>query len=220
MRGLPLACFALAVAAFPALGQDALRGKRLYHDVGRLSGAGVSCIDCHGGLPGALHGLNRVAGDAEAVRYAIGAIEPMTPLRDMLSDQDMADIAAYVERPSVPSPDPRVTTSGPAAQPHASDRLEFSAPGATMGTIRLTNHGAVALRLDAPPELAGEHAVQFGISATSCAEGQILGQGESCTVTIVFRPEAGPGLRVAILGLAHDWVGAGENIALIGRAAP
>ena len=57
MRVLLLACLALAVAAHPALGQDALRGKRLYHEVGRLSGAGVSCTFmtmCPAPLPSAL----------------------------------------------------------------------------------------------------------------------------------------------------------------------
>ncbi len=220
LQALLLVCLALAAVTSPALGQDALRGKRLYHEVGRLNGAGVSCIDCHGGVPGALHGLGRVAGDPARIDYAIGTVTAMTPLRGRLSGQDMADIAAYVAQPSVPSPEPRVSTFGPATVPHVADRLEFAEAGAIAGTIRLSNTGGVALRLGAPPILAGEHAAQFAIAETSCAPGLILRKDESCTVTIVFSPEAGPGLRVAVLRLAHDWIGSGANIPLIGRLAP
>ena len=220
LRAFLLACLVLAAAASPALGQDALRGKRLYHEVGRLSGAGVSCIDCHGALPGALHGLGRVAGDPARIDYAIGTVTAMTPLRGRLSGQDMADIAAYVAQPSVPSPEPRVSTLGPATVPHVTDRLELASAGATTGTVRLSNIGGVALRLDAHPTLAGEHAAQFAITETTCAPGLTLRKDESCTVAIVFNPEAGTGLRVAVLRLAHDWIGAGANIPLIGRLAP
>jgi hypothetical protein len=214
------ACLALAAAAFPALGQDALRGKRLYHEVGRLSGAGVSCIDCHGGVPGALHGIGRVADDPDRIDYAIGAVTQMTPLRGRLSWQDMADIAAYVARPGVASPEPRVATSGSATLPFVTDRLEFTHAGATAGTVRLSNAGVVPLRLEAAPALAGEHAAQFAITETTCAQGLVLHKDDSCTVTVVFSPDAGPGLRVAVLRLVHDWIGAGANVPLIGRLAP
>ena len=78
LQALLLVCLALAAVTSPALGQDALRGKRLYHEVGRLNGAGVSCIDCHGGVPGALDGLGRVAGDPARIAYAIGTVAGMT----------------------------------------------------------------------------------------------------------------------------------------------
>lgn len=39
-------------------------------------------------------------------------------------------------------------------------------------------------------------------------------------VTIAFNPEAGLGPRVAVLRLAHDWIGAGANVPLIGRLSP
>jgi hypothetical protein len=110
--------------------------------------------------------------------------------------------------------------SGPAASAYATGRLEFSGADALTGTVRLSNLGALALRLVAGPALNGEHAAQFTITEASCAPDLVLRQDESCTVTIVFRPEAGPGLRVAVLRLAHDWIGAGANIPLIGRLAP
>jgi hypothetical protein len=215
-----LVCLALAAAAPHAFGQDALRGKRLYHEVGHLRGAGVSCIDCDGGVPGALHGLGRVADDPDKIDYAIGAVAQMAPLRGRLSRQDMADIAAYVARPGAPSPEPRVATSGPAASPHVTDRLEFASAGATAGTVRLSNLGTVALRLIAAPALNGEHAAQFAIADTTCAEGLVLQKDDACMVTIAFNAEAGPGLRVAVLRLAHDWIGAGANVPLIGRLEP
>ncbi|MBL8692280.1 MAG: hypothetical protein JNL04_24455 [Rhodospirillaceae bacterium] len=218
MHTILLVCLALAAAVHPALGQDALRGKRLYHEVGRLSGAGVSCIDCHGGLPGALHGIGRVGDDPARIDYAIGAVTQMTPLRGRLSRQDMADLAAYVARPAVPSPEPRVSTSGAASLPYMPDRLEFA--GAATGMVRLSNAGAVALRLDARPALAGEHAPRFAIAEATCAEGLVLGEGESCTVTIAFVPDAGPGLRLAVLRLAHDWIGGATSVPLIGRLSP
>jgi mono/diheme cytochrome c family protein len=221
LRALLLACLALAAAAPPALGQDALRGKRLYHEVGRLAGAGVSCVGCHGGLPGALHGLGRAADDPARIDYAIGTVAQMALLRGRLSAQDMADIAAYVARPGVPSPDPRIATSGAAARPYAADRLEFSGADALAGTVRLSNLGTVALSLVAGPALTGEHAARFTIAETTCTPDLVLREGESCAVTILFGPEAGrSGLSIAVLRLAHDWIGAGANVALIGRPAP
>jgi len=217
----PFVVLLLVGAAPPALAQDALRGKWLYQDVGRLSGAGVSCIDCHGGLPGALHGMGKVAGNPAAIAYALGAISPMTPLRGHLTERDMADIAAYVAYPAVPSPEPRITTAGPAATPYTADRLEFAAaPDGTSSppsTVRLTNAGALPLRLAAAPALAGPAAEQFAITATDCAAGTILAQQQSCAVDIVFHPKGDPGLRAASLGLAHDWILGGVNVALIGR---
>ena len=211
----------LAGAALPALAQDALRGKQLYHDVGRLSGAGVSCIDCHGGLPGALHGLGKVADNPAAIEYAIGAVTQMTPLRGRLTDRDMADIAAYAAFPAVPSPDPRIMTAGPAATPYSNDRLEFFAepegPPSPPSSIRLTNAGALPLRLASAPVLAGPAAEQFVIAATDCSAGMTLAPQQSCAVDILFRPVGHQGLRAASLGLAHDWIRGGVNIALIGR---
>lgn len=220
-RVFPLVILLLAGAATPAMAQDALRGKQLYHDVGRLSGAGVSCIDCHGSVPGALHGLGKVADNPAAIAYAIGAISPMTPLRGRLTERDMADIAAYVAFPAVPSPEPRVTTTGPAATPYTTDRLEFSAApdGALLppSTVRLTNTGALPMQLASAPALAGPAAEQFAITATDCGAGMTLDPQQSCTVDILFRPQGDEGLHAASLGLAHDWIRGGINIALIGR---
>lgn len=204
-----------------AVGQDALRGKQLYHDVGRLSGAGVSCIDCHGDVPGALHGLGKVANNPAAIAYAVGAIQPMTPLRGHLTERDMADIAAYVAFPGVPSPELRVTTMGPAATPFSSDRLEFSDAPSGMAvlpsTVRLTNTGALPIRLFSAPVVAGPAAEQFIIAAADCAAGMVLAPQQSCAVELVFLSDGEPGLRAASLHFTHDWISGGANVALIGR---
>ena len=222
MRVLPFALL-LACVAHPALGQDALRGKVLYHDIGRLSGSGVSCIDCHGGVPGALYGLGKVADNPAAIAYAIGAISQMEPLRGWLTAADMADIAAYVARPSVPSPDPRVTTSGPASTRFAPDRLEFAAARAGTTTVasevRITNAGAIGLNLAASPVLAGPSASEFTIAATDCRAPMSLASGQSCTVSIVFEPVGEAGPRAATLRLAHDWIRGAVNVPLIGEVA-
>lgn len=221
MRTVPLAFAVLAGIAHPSSAQDALRGKLLYHDVGRLSGAGVSCIDCHGGVPGALHGLGKVAGNPAAIEYAIGAVQQMTPLRGRLSARDFADIAAYVATPTVTSPEPRVSASGPSASPYSSDRLEFfdvQAGSTSPPTIlSLANQGKVALRIGSNAHITGPDAAQFAIAAEDCRAGQVLEAGQACTVTVVFRPDVTKGLRAATLRLAHDWIHGGFNVPLLGR---
>ncbi len=221
MRVVPFALLVFACVARPAVGQDALRGKLLYNDGGRLNGAGVSCVDCHGGVPGALHGLGRVANNPAAIAYAIGAVGAMEPLRGRVTAQDMADIAAFVALPSVASPEPRVTTSGPAASPYSAERLEFAAaPAGSMpaaSQVRLTNTGALPLRLLGEPEVTGSAVGEFAISVSDCRAGAILAAQQSCVVEVVFGPRGEPGLRTATLGLAFDWIRGGVHIALIGR---
>lgn len=221
MRAVPLAFACLVGFAHPSIAQDALRGKLLYHDIGRLSGAGVSCIDCHGGLPGALHGLGKVANNPAAIDYAIGAVQQMTPLRGQLTEQDYADIAAYVATPTVASPEPSIGARGPAASPYSRDRLEF--PAAPAGStsppsiLSLANRGQIALRISTNAVITGPDAAQFSIVATSCRADQILQAGDVCTVTIIFRPDGVQGLRTATLHIAHDWIHGGFNVPLIGR---
>jgi cytochrome c553 len=221
MRAVLPAVLLAALVATGALAQDALRGKRLYHDIGRLSGAGVSCIDCHGGIPGALHGLERAAGNPDHIAYALGAVQQMTPLRGRVSAQDRADLAAYIALPRVASPEPRLTTAGPAANAYSAERLEF--PDARAGTtspksaVRLTNQGAMPLLLLSAPALDGPDAAQFAIVATDCTAGLSLAAGQTCGLEIVFTPRGPAGLRSASAGLSHDWIGGGFRVALIGR---
>jgi cytochrome c553 len=218
---LPAVLLLATLISTSAAAQDALRGKRLYHDIGRLNGAGVSCIDCHGGVPGALHGIERAGGNPDHIAYALGTIQQMTPLRGLVSNRDMADLAAYLASPGVASPQPDLSTVGPAASPYSAERLEFNDGVAgtvsSPSTIRLTNRGALSLRLLSAPTLEGANSAEFAIVRTDCAAETSLTTGQSCTIEITFRPH-GPGLRTASAGLAHDWIGGGFRVALIGRA--
>ena len=119
--GLTLLLFA---AQGLAAGQDALRGKRLYYDISALTPAPVSCVECHGAYPGAVHGIGRAANEPHAIRYALGAIPQMARLGEHLSAQDIADIAAYLGAPDVPSPQLVLVSDGPGADHGAQGRLE------------------------------------------------------------------------------------------------
>jgi len=217
-------CWLLSLlsVASAAGAQEALRGKRLFLDTARLTGSGVSCVDCHGGLPPGLFGIGRAANDPAAVERAVNAIPQMTPLRGRLAAADYADLAAYIGNPGVPSPAPRGATSG-AATTTSPDRLDFGAvvPGSQTPGSRwhLLNEGAVAMRLTAAPLLRGEHAGDFVIVAGDCLAGQVLAGGGSCSLDIVFRPQAGTGARRAAVAVAHDWVGGEIALALAGDAA-
>jgi cytochrome c553 len=204
--------------------QDALTGKRLYLDAGRLRSAGVSCVDCHGGLPGGAFGIGRAANDAAAVERAVSSIPQMAPFRGRLTGSDFADLAAYIGRPSVPSPSLRSATSGPATTTSA-NRLDFgsftlSAQAERSASSRwhLVNDGAVGLRIDSGPQLRGEHPQDFQIVATDCEPQRMLVAGAACSVDLAFRPDAISGVRRAVVFVTHDWVGGEAALALEGTA--
>lgn len=213
---------ALLSLACSAAAQDALRGKRLYLDAARMVGSGVSCVDCHGGLPPGLFGIGRAANDPAAVERAVASIPQMTPLRGRLAAADYADLAAYIGNPGVPSPALRGATSGPAVTGSA-DRLDFGA--ATVGAQsplsrwHLVNEGALAMQIVAAPLLRGPHAADFAIAANTCTAGLVLAAGGSCAVDIVFRPTGDAGTRQAAVAAAHDWVGGEIALAVTGAAS-
>jgi hypothetical protein len=159
----------------------------------------------------------RVAGSPNAIAYAIGAISQMSALRGRVTDQDMADIAAYVAHPAVPSPNLQLATFGPAASPYTAERLEFSAPASS--SIRLINAGALPLGLGSAPVLSGPAVADYSIAATDCRAGAVLAAQQFCTIEIAFAPRGEPGLRAATVSVSHDWIRASVHIALIGRVA-
>lgn len=218
-----LCCVAALVVAGALCGdahaQDALRGKRLYLDAARLVGSSVSCVDCHGGLPGGLFGIGRAANDPAAVERAVNAIPQMTPFRGRLVGNDFADLAAYLGNPSVPSPALRGATSGPASTGSA-ERLDFGAIALSASSAssrwHLVNDGAVGVRLLSGPQLRGEHPQDFRIVATDCEPQKALPSGASCSVDLAFRPAAAEGSRRAAVAITHDWVGGESTVALVG----
>ena len=214
---------ALGFAAPIVLAQDALRGKRLYLDTARLTGSLVSCVDCHGGLPGGLFGIGRAANDPESVSRALSTIPQMTPLRGRLSADNIADLAAFIGDPEVPSALLRVIAQAPAesATSPYSDRLQFGSvrvgQRSQPATLRLGNAGAIALRLGGSARIAGSNAGDYLIATDGCPAGTLLGPGRWCEIAVVFQPTAGAsGLRTAALQVDHDWVGAMVAVALLG----
>jgi cytochrome c553 len=223
-RPASIACSVSALVAALLLADgaaalDALNGKRLYHDVGRLRGAGVSCVDCHFALPGQF-GISRAANDPARIQQAVESIPQMTPLRGRLTSDDYKDLAAYIGQPGVPSPDLRVSTSGA-----ASDRIDFGT--VTAGTsasaqMRLDNGGAIALRLTSLPRIVGEHPADFTFGpGGTCPGAAALAAGATCVIEVRFAPLPGAtGTRRAALQVDHDWIGGVAAVALLGQAQP
>lgn len=222
-RYLKPAALSLALwAATPVAAQDALRGKRVYLDTARLINASVSCVDCHRALPPGLFGIGRAANNPVIVANALNTIPQMTPLRGRLSAQDIADVAAYIGNPGVPSPALRVSAQSPAGT-ESGDRLDFGAvlPNQTSarGTVRLVNDGALPLQLTSSVRIVGSNMAEYAVADNSCAASLMLGPGQSCEIGITFRPSPGSaGLRTAAVQADHDWVGGTAAIALLGTA--
>ncbi len=213
------ALLAALLLADGAGAQDAVNGKRLYHDVGRLRGAGASCVDCHFALPGQF-GISRAANDPARIQQAIDSIPQMAPLRGRLTSADYIDLAAYIGQPGVPTPDLRVTTSGA-----ASDRIDFgtvNAGGSAAARMTLANTGALPLHLTSMPQVVGEQSADFSIDpGSTCANGLVLAAGASCGVDVRFTPPPGAsGARRAALQVGHDWIGGLAAVALLGQAQP
>ncbi|MBA2548718.1 MAG: choice-of-anchor D domain-containing protein [Burkholderiaceae bacterium] len=146
----------------------------------------------------------------------------MTPLRGRLTAQDIADVAAYIGNPSVPSPLLRVTTRSRGGG-SGTDRLDFGPvlPGqaSARATVQLRNDGALPLRLTSDARIVGPQTTEFTVSDSVCVASATLAAGDSCEIGIMFRPAPGSaGLRTAAVQMDHDWVGATAAVALLGTA--
>lgn len=208
----------LLVLAFctPLAAQDALRGKRLYLDGGRMNGSGLSCVDCHGGYPGALHGIGKAAGNPSAIGYALNVIGPMAPLRDRLTPQDIVDLAAYLAQPEIPSPRLQWTVRDAAGTSTTRERMELS-EGFTVGEFGLGNIGTLPLQLQSQPTISGAGEQRFFVRTSDCVSGLTLAFGQSCRIEVGLRPAPANVPRSAVLSVRHDWLGAGIHLALIRR---
>jgi hypothetical protein len=212
----------LVAAAGCVYAQDALRGKRLYLDAARLVGSAVSCVDCHGGLPGGAFGIGRAANSPALVERAVNSVPQMEAFRGRLAPADYVDLAAFIGAPGVPSPDLRFTITAPSGGSSASDRIDFGSVAAgtssAIGTLQLVNVGQVPLQLTSAPRLRGADAVDFAIVATDCAVAALLQAQQSCRIDLAFRPMSGSGLRGAAVQVDHDWVEGAAALAVIGTA--
>lgn len=222
-HALGLAALALTLSVSSAASaQDALRGKRLYLDVARGIGASVSCVDCHRAYPPGLFGIGRAANNPAIVANALNTIPQMTPLRGRLSAQDIADIAAFLGNPSVPSPLLQVTTRSPSGT-LGTDRIDFGSVPAGQtsrtATVQLRNDGALAVRLTSNARIIGPQTAEFAVESSTCVANAALAAAQSCEINLTFRPAAGAtGLRSAAVQVDHDWVGGVAATALIGTA--
>jgi hypothetical protein len=203
----------------PASAQDALRGKRLYLDAGRLTGSGVSCVDCHAGYPPGLFGIGRAAGRPDVVEQAVASVPAMTPLRGRLDTEDVVDVAAYLGDPAVPSP--ALVLTGPDGAPIAG-ALSFGelAVGTRVArTVIVENRGQLAMVLLGGPVVDGQDAAAFTLRDRTCAAGQSLAAGAACQLELELVADGAPGRRVARVFLEHDWVQGLAGLALIGEVA-
>jgi hypothetical protein len=221
--GTTLAVLAAVLAAARSADADALRGKRLYLDAARIVGSSVSCVDCHGGLPGGSFGIERAANDPARVAAAIAAIPQMAPLRGRLASADVADLAAYLGDPGVASPQVEVTTQLPGGGPGQPDRVEFgdlALDATAIATLQLRNPGQLGFTLTAAPAITGRDAPEFAIISAGCAPGSVVAPGQACRFELAFRPAGQPGPRTAGFAVDHDWVRGSAAVALLGSAVP
>lgn len=207
-------------SATPVAAQDALRGKRVYLDTARVVNASVSCVDCHRGLPPGLFGIGRAANNPAIVANALNTIPQMTPLRGRLSAQDIADVAAYIGNPGVPSPSLRVSAQSPPGM-ESGDRLDFGAVPPSQvsarGIVRLANDGALPLQVTSNVRIVGPNMAEYAVVDSNCTATITLAAGQSCEIGVTFRPSSGSaGLRSAAVQADHDWVGGTAAIALLG----
>jgi hypothetical protein len=111
---------------------------------------------------------------------------------------------------------PFVVLAPTAALPEAVDFGPVTVGAATTRTVTLTNAGKVGLRVDGAALKAGG---PFNVAADGCAE-KTLAEGETCDVTVAFRPGAAEASS-AKLGFHHD--GEGPSSVVLsgtGTAAP
>jgi hypothetical protein len=139
----------------------------------------------------------------------------MSRLRGQLAMQDLADLAAYLAAPAVPSPLVRLTTCGPAANRYTPERLEFRAASSVPSEIRVRNGGELPLRLLSAPVIAGEAAGAFSITRSDCEAGTVLAPNASCSVAIASGRATAGRARSARVSVAHDWIGGRATVALL-----
>ena len=206
---------ALVVCVDPAAAQNAARGKQLYES--RFNPNFLTCSDaaCHGVNP--LANMNRIRNgtSGQAILTAVGAVPLMSPLRNLVSQGDAADIAAYIANPAAATP-----TGGLAA---SSPSLAFGATavGATnansnpaVSTVTNTSTAAVTISGIAK---SGTNAGEFTATGSCVSASSVqLAPGASCTLGATFAPTAA-GTRSATLTVQSN-ASTNPAIALSGTA--
>ena len=80
----------LSLSVTASQAQDISIGRAVFGNI---------CARCHGLPPSLLYGADIAAGDPTRIESAIGKVRTMATLRDRITEQDMRDISAYLDRP-------------------------------------------------------------------------------------------------------------------------
>ena len=205
--GLPLAAWA----------QDASNGGLLYTSTLVSGKRGCSNVACHGTLPGGAQ--NRISNgiDANKIKSAIGSQSQMQFLSGRLTDAELNDLAAYIASQLGGTPTylavasaPRPTVS-PASIHFGTQPIGETTPVQTV-TVGNAASATAALVLGDIGVTAGS---DFAIAGGTCAKGQNLAAGGSCTVALTFRPTLS-GTRSGTLTIGHNGSGGASTVALTG----
>lgn len=206
-------------AAAPAWAQDAANGQVLY-TMPIVSGQ-PSCGSsaCHGPLT---NPQNRIfnGGTANTIKSATRFQAQMRFLETRLTDAQYNDLAAYIARelaltpvylPVAAQPSPTLT---PASVNFGAVNVMSAAPAQTF-TVGNAAGAAAPLVLGAIATTAGS---DYALAGGTCAAGQSLAAGSSCTVMVGFTPTAA-GTRSGQLSVAHNGSAGSSTASLTGSGA-
>ena len=207
-RALGLAAALLAAAALfapAAKAQDAANGALLYKTAQVAGKRSCANSACHGDLPGGAQ--NRIANgvDAARIQASIANQTQMAFLAGKLSNEQLNDLAAYIAQtlggtpiylPVAAKPKPQLDPAGInfGVQP-----LAIATPAQT---VTLSNAASATAPL-VLGTLALTTGSDFALAGGTCAAGQSLAPGASCTVAITFRPTLA-GTRSGSLTITHN----------------
>ncbi|MGM9490955.1 choice-of-anchor D domain-containing protein [Ideonella sp. YS5] len=212
------ACLAaLALGWTAAWAQDARNGGDLYTATLVSGKRGCSNAACHGTLPGGAQ--NRIANgiDAHKIKSAISTQSQMQFLGGRLSDEELNDLAAYIAGQMGGTPTyltvaaaPRPTVA-PTGIHFGTQPVGETTPVQTV-TVGNAASATAALLLGDIGVTAGS---DFAIAGGTCAKGQQIAAGGSCTVALTFRPTLS-GTRSGTLTVAHNGAGGASTVGLTG----
>jgi len=217
-------CLSLVAASLAftvdAGAQDSTRGKARYQFFG--------CGTCHNTPPAAdpLHVVQNAAGNSsliyDAIVYAGVYTHGNTDMQQMfyqgyldqtgISDQDMADIAAFIASPAGGGGGGggAGTVSLPASLAFGSVNAAASSlqsVTATVATASVTFSGA---------SLGGPNAADFSVSSNSCGT---VSAGATCQIGVTFHPAAAGAKSATLTVTSNATNGATMNVSLSGTGA-
>ncbi len=209
MRAARSAAAALLAALLPitptAQAQDATNGALIYRTSQEPGKRSCANSACHGTLPGGAQ--NRIVGgkDAARIKAATGSESQMAFLANKLSNEQLNDVAAYIAQTLGGTPIylPVAATPRPLLEPAS---INFGVQALAIATPAQTVTLSNAASATAPlvlGTLALTTGSDFALAGGTCAAGQSLAAGASCTVAVTFRPTLA-GTRSGSLTITHN----------------